>query len=65
MNGLVHNPRMQFLSLGSSRIEVFECYFFVTVITSYDHPRDANKLLIAFTYFSPYLGIVRAGGGVS
>ena len=31
--GLVHNPLMQFVTLGSSKIEVFETCFFDTVIT--------------------------------
>ena len=31
--GLVHNLLMQFFTLGSSKIEVFEIYFFDTVIT--------------------------------
>ena len=31
--GLVHNLLMQFFTLGSSKIEVFETCFFDTVIT--------------------------------
>ena len=31
--GLVHNLLMQFFSLYSSKIEVFETYFFYIVIT--------------------------------
>ena len=31
--GLVHNLLMQIFTLGSSKIEVFETYFFNTVIT--------------------------------
>ena len=31
--GLVHNLLMQFFTLGSSKIEVFETHFFDTVIT--------------------------------
>ena len=31
--GLVHNLLMQFFTLGSSKIEVFETYFFDIVIT--------------------------------
>ena len=31
--GLVHNLLMQFFTSGSSKIEVFESYFFDTVIT--------------------------------
>ena len=33
VNGLVHNLLMQFFTLGSSKIEVFETYFF-DVVTS-------------------------------
>ena len=32
-NGPVHNLLMQFFTLGSSKIEVFETYFFDIVIT--------------------------------
>ena len=31
--GLVHNLLMQFFSLYSSKIEIFETYFFDTVLT--------------------------------
>ena len=31
--GLVHNLLMQFFTVGSSKIEVFETYFFDIVIT--------------------------------
>ena len=31
--GLIHNPLMQFFTLGSSKIEVFETYSFDIVIT--------------------------------
>ena len=31
--GLVHNPLMQFFTLGSSKIEVFETHFFDTVVS--------------------------------
>ena len=33
VNGPVHNLLMQFFTLGSSKIEVFETYFFDIVIT--------------------------------
>ena len=32
-NGLIHNVLMQFFTVGSSKIEVFETCFFDTVIT--------------------------------
>ena len=31
--GLVHNPHMQFFTLGRSKIEVFETFFYNIVIT--------------------------------
>ena len=37
--GWVHNLLMQFLTLGSSKIEVFRTYFFDMVITESDHLR--------------------------
>ena len=33
VNGPVHNVLMQFFTLGSSKMEVFETYFFDIVIT--------------------------------
>ena len=33
LNGPVHNLLMQFFTLGSSKIEVFETYFFDIMIT--------------------------------
>ena len=33
-----YNLLMQFFTLGSSKIEVFETYFFDIVTTQYDHP---------------------------
>ena len=33
VNGPAHNLLMQFFTLGSSKIEVFETYFFDIVIT--------------------------------
>ena len=35
--GLVHNLLMQFFTMGSSKIEVFEIYFSDTAITENDH----------------------------
>ena len=37
--GPVHNLLMQFFTPGSSKIEVFETYFYDNVTTGYDHPR--------------------------
>ena len=36
--GLVHTLVMQFYTLGNSKIELFETYFFDTVMTQNDHP---------------------------
>ena len=37
VNGPVHD--LQFFTLGSSKIEVFETCFYDIVTTQYDHPR--------------------------
>ena len=53
--GLVHNLLMQFFTLYSSKIEVFETYFSDIVINSYDHPRYVKHVLariyVVFTLF--------------
>ena len=43
--GWVHNLLMQFFTLGSSKIEVFETYFSATVVTQNDHPRYVKHVL--------------------
>ena len=43
--GWVHNLLVQFFTLGSSKIEVFETYFSDTVITQNDHPRYVKHVL--------------------
>ena len=52
---MVHNLLMQFLTVGSSKIEVFETYFYDIVTTQYDHPRYVKHVLgriyIIFTLF--------------
>ena len=62
--GLVHNLLMQFFTLDSSKIEVFETYFFHIVITQNDHPSYVKHVLgciyVFFTLFG-YWG----GGGLS
>ena len=64
--GLVHNMRMQFFTLGSSKIEVFETYFFDIVITEYDHPRYVKHILgRIYVSFTPFGYWVPGGGGVS
>ena len=53
--GLVHNLLMQFFTMGSSKIEVFETDIFYIVPTQYDHPRYVKHVLgriyIIFTLF--------------
>ena len=62
--GLVHNVLMQLFTLGSSKIEVFETYFFDIVITQNDHPRYVKHVLgrifLLFTLFGYWAG---GGGG--
>ena len=58
-NGLVNGPRhnllMQFFTLGSSKMEVFETSFFDIVTTQNDHPRYVKPVLgriyVFFTLF--------------
>ena len=55
VNGPVHNLLMQFFTLGSSKIEVFETCFFDVVTTQNDHPRYVKHVLgcicVFFTLF--------------
>ena len=44
VNGPVHNLLMQFFTLGSSKIEVFETYFYDIVTTRYDHPSCVQRM---------------------
>ena len=37
--GSIHNLLVRFFTLGNSKIELPETYFFDTVITQNDHPR--------------------------
>ena len=66
MDGTVHNLQMQFFTLGSSKIQVSETYFFGIVNTQNDHPRYVKHILgniyVFFTLFGYW---VRGGGGVS
>ena len=43
--GLVHNLLLQFFTLGSSKIEDFETYFFDILITQNDHPSYVQHVL--------------------
>ena len=55
LKGLVHNLLMRLFTLGCSKIEVFETYFFAIVITQNDHPRYVKHVLgriyVYFTLF--------------
>ena len=45
VNGPVHNLLVQFFTLGSSKIEVFETCLFDIVTTQNDHPRYVKHVL--------------------
>ena len=62
MNGLVRKLLMQFFTLGSSKIEVSETYFFDTVITQNDHPRYVKHVGRNYVFFT-FLGVLGARGG--
>ena len=61
-----HNLLMQFFTLGSSKIQVFETCVFDVVTTQNDHPSYVKHVLgriyVFFTQFGYYL---RGGGGGS
>ena len=65
VNGPGHNLLMQFFTLGSSKMEVFETYFFDIVTTQNDHPSYAKHVLgriyVFFTLFG-YSGPGEWGG---
>ena len=64
VNAPVHNLLMQFFTLGSSKIEVFETCFYDNVTTQYDHPSHVKHVSgHIYTFFSPYLGVRSGGGG--
>ena len=66
VNGLVHNLLMHFFTLGSSKIEVFETYFFHTMTNQNEHPSFVKHVLghlyMHFTLFGYW---AHGGGGVS
>ena len=43
--GLVHNLLMHFFTVESSKMQVFETYFFDIVITQNDHPSYVKHVL--------------------
>ena len=65
VNGPVHNLLMQFFTLGSSKIEVFETCYYDILTTQNDHPRYVKHVLgriyVLFTLFGYWS---HRGGGV-
>ena len=61
--GLVHNLLMHFVTLGSSKIEVFKTCFFDIVTTYNDHPRYVKHVLGRIYVFSTLFGYWVGGGG--
>ena len=62
--GLISNLLMQFFTLGRSKIEVFETYFFDMVTTQYNHPRYVKHVLgCIYMNFTIFGYQVRGGGG--
>ena len=62
--GLVHNLLMQFFTLDSSKIKVFETYLFDTVIIYNDHQRYVKHVLGRNYVFFTLFGYWVCGGGV-
>ena len=63
--GLVHNLLMQFVTMGSSKIEVFETCFFDTVATQNDHPRYVKHVLAGIYVVSTLFWVCIARGRFS
>ena len=63
--GLVHNLLMQLFTPYSLEIEVFETYFFYTVITQNDHPSYVKHFLGNISVFFTLFGDWLLGGGVT
>ena len=63
VNGPVHNLLMQFFTLGSSKIEVFETCFYDIVITQNDHPSYVKHVLGRIYVFFTLFGYQVPGGG--
>ena len=63
---MVHSLLMQFFTLGSSKIEVFETDFFDIVTPQYDHPRYVKHVVRLYLHdFHPIWVLGRGGGGGS
>ena len=66
VNGPVHNLLMQLFTQGSSKIEVFELFFFDIVTTQNDHPRYVKHVLgRVYMFFTLFGYWPHGGGGVS
>ena len=65
LKGLVHNLLKHFFTLDSSKIDVFETYFFDIVVTQNDHPSHAKYVLGRNFYVFHLIWVLGAGGGVS
>ena len=62
--GWVHNLLLQFFTLGSSKIEIFQAYFFDTTITYNDHPSYVKHVLgRVYVFFTLFWDWVHGGGG--
>ena len=59
----MHNLLMQFVTLGSSKIEVLETCFFDIVTTQNDHPSYAKHVLGRIYVFFTLCGYQVGGGG--
>ena len=59
----MHNLLMQFFTLDSSKMEVFETYFFDIVTTQNDHPRYVKHVLGRIYVFFALFGYQVGGGG--
>ena len=62
--GLVHNLLVVFFTVGSSKIEVSETYFFDIVITQNDHPSYVKHILACIYIVSPLFRVCVAWGRV-
>ena len=63
VDGPVHNLLVQFFTLGSSKIEVFETCFYDIVTTRYDHPSYIKHVLGRIYMFFTLFGYCAGGGG--
>ena len=59
----MHNLLMQLFTVASSKIEVFETYFFDIVITKSDHPKCVKHVLGPISMFFTLFGYWAGGGG--